>query len=298
MTIDIQGKLSEENRRAQVLTASDSYFATLHIPLLEGRGISEQDFKLARNVAVIDRSFVGKYFPSEDPLGRQITVKGMANPPYSVKSPSFEIVGVAGEVRSNGFDQPSQPALYVPSSVVGFSWSSFLIRTATAPGLLLNSLRREVAAMDKELPVEAEPLEDVMNQWLTEPRFVVTLMSVFASLGLTLVLIGVYGVLSYSVTQRTREIGVRMALGAEAGAVLRMLLRSGLRWLLVGIGLGVPASVGLAKALQNRIWGLKAADPLTLVIVAILVTAAGLASCYIPARRATRIDPMAALRHE
>jgi putative ABC transport system permease protein len=298
MTVEIRGKPSEENSRAQVQTASDGYFATLHIPLLKGRAISEEDFKLARNVAVINRLFATRYFPGEDPLGREITVKGMASPPYSVKSPSFEIVGVVGDFRFSGLDQPSQPELYVPLSVVGFSRSSFLIRTATAPGLLLNPLRREVAAVDKELPVQAEPLEDMMNQWLTEPRFVVTLMSVFAALGLTLVLVGVYGVLSYSVTQRTREIGIRMALGAQVADVLRMLLGSGLRWLLIGIGLGVPASVGLAKALQNRIWGLKAADPLTLVIVAIFVTAAGLAACYIPARRATKVDPMAALRYE
>ena len=298
MRVEIQGKLSEESRRAQVQTASDGFFTTMRIPVLEGRAISEEDFKLARNVAVIERSFANRYFPGEDPLGRQITVKEMANPPYSVKSPSFEIVGVVGDVRLSGFDQPSQPALYVPSSLVAYSGSSFLVRTATAPGLLLNPLRREIAALDKELPVEAEPFDDIRDQWLTQPRFIVTLMSVFAALGLALVSIGVYGVLSYSVTQRTREIGVRMALGAQVDDVLRMLLKSVLRWLLIGIGVGVPASVGLGKALQNRIWGLKSADPLTLVIVAILVTAVGLAACYIPARRATKVDPMVALRYE
>jgi predicted permease len=299
MPIEIPGKLSQENWRAQVQTASDGYFATLHIPLLEGRGISEEDFKLARNVAVINRTFASRYFPGEDPLGRQITVKEMDKPPYSVKSPSFEIVGVVGDIRNNGPEEPPQPALYVPYSVTGHTWNTYLVRTALAPGLLLNPLQREVAAVDKELPVDSEPLEDILKEnWFTEPRFVLTLMSVFASLGLALVLIGVYSVLSYSVTQRTREIGVRMALGAEVGNVLRMLLRSGLRWLVIGIGLGVPASVGLAKVLQNRIWGLKAADPLTLAIVALLLTAAGLAACYIPARRAAKVDPMVALRYE
>jgi putative ABC transport system permease protein len=299
MPIEIPGKLSQENWRAQVQTASDGYFATLHIPLFEGRGISEEDFKLARNVAVINRTFASRYFPGEDALGRQITAKGLDKPPYSAKSPSFEIVGVVGDIRNNGPEEPSQPAVYIPYSVVGHAWNTYLVRTGTAPGLLLNPLQREVAAVDKELPVEGEQLENILKEnWFTEPRFVLTLMSVFASLGLALVLIGVYSVLSYSVTQRTREIGVRMALGAEVGNVLRMLLRSGLRWLVIGIGLGVPASVGLAKALQNRIWGLKAADPLTLAIVALLLTAAGLAACYIPARRATKVDPMVALRYE
>jgi predicted permease len=299
MPIEISGKLSQENWRAQVQTASDGYFTTLRIPLLEGRGISEEDFKLARNVAVINRAFASRYFPGENPLGRQITAKGMDKPPYSVKSPSFEIVGVVGDIRNNGPEEPSQPALYVPYSLLGQTWNTYLVRTAAAPGLLLNPLRREIAAADKELPVDGEPLEDILNQnWFTEPRFILELMSVFALLGLALVLIGVYSVLSYSVTQRTREIGLRMALGAEVGNVLRMQLRSGLRWLLIGIGLGVVGSVGLAKALQHRIWGLKAADPLTLSITALLLTAAGLAACYLPARRATKVDPMVALRHE
>ena len=142
-------------------------------------------------------------------------------------------------------------------------------------------------------------MRDFVNRfWYTDPRFVLTLMSVFASLGLALVLTGVYSVLSYSITRRTREIGVRMALGAEAADVRCMVLKSGLRWLLVGIGLGVPASIALARIVQNRIWGIKSADPLTLVAVAVLLTLVGLAGCYFPARRATRIDPMEALRYE
>jgi putative ABC transport system permease protein len=299
MGIEITGKPSQETWRAQMHAASDGFFETMRIPLLGGRSISEEDFKLARKVAVINQSFVRKHFAGENPLGRQITVKEMANPPYSVKSPSFEIVGITGDIRDNGPEEPSQPAMYIPYTVVGYQWASYLVRTAAAPGLLLNPLRREVASMDKELPLEGQPLESILDQnWFTEPRFVMTLMSVFAALGLALVLIGVYSVLSYSITRRTHEIGVRMALGAEAGDVRRMMLKSGLRWLLVGIGVGVPASIGLTKILQNRIWGLKAADPLTLVVVSLALTAVGLAACYFPARRATKVDPMVALRYE
>jgi len=299
MDIEITGKPNQENQRAQMRTTSDGFFSTMRIPLLQGRSISEEDFKLARMVAVINRSFFNKYFAGENPLGRQITVKEMANPPYSVKSPSFEIVGVTGDIQDNGPGEPSQPAMYIPYTVAGSGWTFYVVRTAAAPGLLLNPLRREVASMDKELPLEGQPLESILDQnWFTEPRFVMSLMSVFAALGLTLVLIGVYSVLSYSVTRRTHEIGVRMALGAEVGDVRRMMLKAGLRWLLVGIGLGVPASIGLAKVLQNRIWGLKSADPLTLAVVAVLLIAVGLAACYIPARRATKVDPMVALRYE
>jgi putative ABC transport system permease protein len=164
---------------------------------------------------------------------------------------------------------------------------------------LLNSLRHEVAVIDKELPVaDSMTLRDRMDFWYTEPRFVLTMMGAFAALGLALVSIGVYSVLSYTVSQRTHEFGVRMALGAEATDVRQMVLKAGLKWLAVGIGIGVPASIALARILQNRIWGIKSADPLTLVAVSLLLTVVGLLACYIPARRATKVDPMVALRYE
>jgi putative ABC transport system permease protein len=297
--IEITGKPSQENQRGQMHLASDGFFETLRIPLLGGRSISGEDFSLARKVAVVNQTFVTKYFADKDPLGQQITVGDLANPPYLVESPSFEIVGVTGDIRDNGPVDAPRPAIYVPYSVVGHSLTFYLVRTTAAPGLLLNPVRREVAAIDKELPLVGEPLESILEQlWFTEPRFVMSLMSVFAALGLALVLIGVYSVLSYAITRRTHEIGVRMALGAGAAEVRRMVLKSGLRWLLVGIGIGVPGSIGLAKVLQNQIWGIKAADPLTLAVVAVLLIVVGLAACYIPARRATKVDPMVALRYE
>jgi putative ABC transport system permease protein len=297
--VEITGKPSQERRRVQMRTISDGFFETMRIPLLGGRTISEQDFKLARKVAVINQTFVRRYFAGENPLGRQVTMKELANPPFSVRPPTFEIVSVTGNIRDNGPGEPSQPAMCVPYTVAGTAWTSYLVRTAAAPGLLLNPLRREVASIDRELPLEGEPLESILDEnWFTEPRFVMTLMSVFAALGLALVLIGVYSVLSYSVTRRTHEIGIRMALGAQAAEVRRMVLLWGLRWLAIGIGIGVPASIGLAKILQNRIWGLKSVDPLTLAVVAVLLIAVGLASCYIPACRASKVDPMVALRYE
>ena len=152
--------------------------------------------------------------------------------------------------------------------------------------------------MDKELPVDAAAVGDDLREWYTEPQFLLGMLIGFAVLGMSLVNIGVYGVLSYSVSQRTHEIGIRMALGADATDVRRMVMKSGLRWLAAGIGIGVPASIALAKVLQNRIWGIKSADPLTLIVVSLVLTAVGLAACYIPARRATKVDPMVALRYE
>jgi ABC-type antimicrobial peptide transport system permease subunit len=157
-----------------------------------------------------------------------------------------------------------------------------------------------VASIDKELPLFGPTTlrEEISGWWYTEPRFVLTMVVAFASLGLILVCVGVYSVLSYAVARRTQEIGVRMALGAQATDVRRMVMMSGLRWLAVGIGIGIPASIALAKFLQNRIWGIKSADPLTLVAVSLVLTAVGLAACYIPSRRATKVDPMVALRYE
>jgi putative ABC transport system permease protein len=294
--IEISAKPNQQNLRAHMHVVSDGFFSTMRIALLEGRDISDDDYAHARKVAVVSRSFVNKYLPGENPLGGRVTVKEV---PDSVKQPVFEIVGVAGDIRDTGPDEPSGPSIYIPYTVVGLNWNSLLVRGSGPPGPLLNPLRREVAALDNELPMEGEPLADILSQnWFSDPRFELTLMSVFAALGLALVLVGVYSVLSYSVTQRTREIGVRMALGAEAADVRRMVLKSGLRWLLVGIGIGVPVTVGLAKVLANRIWGLKAADPLTMAAVAVMLILVGLAACYIPARRATRVHPMKALRYE
>ncbi len=165
---------------------------------------------------------------------------------------------------------------------------------------LANAVRQMLNDMDKELPVYGPRTlrQDISSWWYTEPRFVLTMLVVFASLGLILVCIGVYSVLSYAVSRRTQEIGIRMALGAQATDVRRMVMVAGLRWLAVGIGIGVPASIALAKILQNRIWGIKSADPLTLVAVSLVLIAVGLAACYIPARRATKVDPMVALRYE
>lgn len=297
--VEITGKPSQENWRVRMHAASDGFFSTMRIPLLEGRTISESDYAHARKIAVVNRSFVRKYFSGEGALGRQVTVKQLAAPPLSVESPTFQIVGVAADIRDTGPENPSEPGMYIPYTVVGYPWDSLLVRTAQAPGSLLNPVRRELGNLDNELPLEGEPLADILNRnWFSDPQFELILMSVFAGLGLALVLIGVYSVLSYSVSQRTREIGVRMALGAGAGQVRRMVLKSGLRWLLVGIVIGVPASVGLAKLLASRIWGLKSADPLTLAAVAAVLVAVGLAACYFPARRATRVDPIEALRYE
>jgi ABC-type antimicrobial peptide transport system permease subunit len=200
------------------------------------------------------------------------------------------------DVKDDGPDNPGRPAAYFASEDCG----KLLIRTATDQPSFLNSVRRVVAGMDKELPAQyAGMLRDGLEKaWYSKPRFVLTVLITFASLGLILVSTGIYGVLSYSVSQRTPEIGIRMPLGAEATDVRRMVMMSGLRWLLIGIGIGAPVSIALAKIFQNRIWGIKSADPLTLIEVSLVLIVVGFVACYLPARRATKVDPLTALRYE
>jgi putative ABC transport system permease protein len=298
--IEIVGKPSPGNWSALFEASSDRYFQTVGIPLRQGRTIAEDDLAGARKVAVINQAFVNKYFGGENSLGRQIKVPHFAEAPFSMAQPWFEIVGVVGDIRDNGPDNPPEPTVYIPLTL-GFGWNdALLVRTVGDPMRYVKSVGRAAAEIDKEVPLTfSESMRDRLNlKWFAEPRFVMTLLLIFASLGLTLASIGVYSVLSYSVSQRTHEIGVRTALGAEATDVRRMVLKAGLRWLLVGIAIGAPASIALARILQNRIWGIKSADPLTLIAVAALLAVVGLAACYFPARRATKVDPMVALRYE
>ncbi len=298
-TIEIVGKSDTEDRHASYHYSSDRLFETMGMRLLQGRSISEEDLVHSRKVAVINRTFATKYFAGERPLGQHIELKGLATGPYSIQQPWFEVVGVVADVKDNGLENPTQPTIYIPYTVGHVSWAQVLVRTLGEPAGLSNSARRELAAIDKGLVLESFSPQDELNlEWFSGPRFVTAMLAAFASLGLVLVSVGVYSVLSYAVSRRTQEIGIRMALGADATDVRRMVMISGLRWLAVGIGIGVPASIALAKILQNRIWGIKSVDPLTLVAVSLLLTAVGLAACYVPARRATKVDPMVALRYE
>jgi putative ABC transport system permease protein len=297
---EIDGKPGAEKKSAWGRLASNGLFETLGVRLILGRTFSEEDAAQARKVVVINKAFATQQFGEENPLGRQIrAVPSAEKDARPVEQPWFEIVGVVGDTIFAP-DLPAQPAIYFPYSENGYpQYSNLFVRTVTAPETMTNSLRREVASLDKEMPMDWTPLRSELSMsWFAEPRFVMAMVAGFALLGMVLVCVGVYGVLSYSVSRRTHEIGVRMALGAEAEEVRRMVMMSGLRWLAIGIAIGVPASVALAKILQNRVWGLKSADPLTLIAVSLVLAAVGLAACYFPARRATKVDPMVALRCE
>jgi len=309
--LDIPGKAGAEAWTARVHLLSDRFHETLEIPLLKGRDISEQDVLLRGRVAVVNRTFASKYFADENPLGLQIKLTSsllglggdLGAQTTSVRPLAFEIVGVAQDIRDSGRSSPVEPQVYVPYTVTGFAYNWILVRSVPQPAVMMTSVRKAIHGIDTELAMGGGglsngPTADLLDTEFTEPRFVLTMLVAFASLGLVLVSVGVYSVLSYAVSRRTQEIGIRMALGAEATDVHRMVMMSGLRWLVIGVGIGVPTSIALAKILQNRIWGIESADPLTLVAVSLLLTAVGLAACYFPARRATKVDPLTALRYE
>ena len=301
--IEIVGKPSGENQIARVRYSGDRFFETLGIPLLQGRTFSEDDLQHARRVAVVNRAFVSKYFAGESPLGRQVTVvlEDMFGT-NAHRQKGFEIVGVVADTKPNGTVPRFGPGIFLSFTDPvhpNIGWTEILMRVKGETPGLANSVRGTLAEMDKDLPVDVGfTLQKRLDRQFTEPRMALTMLVAFASLGLVLVSVGVYSVLSYAVSRRTHEIGVRMALGAEAANVRRMVITSGLCWVAVGIGIGVPASIALVKILQNRIWGIKSADPLTLIAVSLLLTAVALAACYFPARRATKVDPLVALRCE
>jgi putative ABC transport system permease protein len=301
--IEIAGKPSTKKQMARVRFSGDHFFETLGIALLQGRTFSEDDLLHSRRVALVNRAFVSKYFPRENPLGRQITV--VLKDIYGTNAgqhDGLEIIGVVADTKPNGTVPTFQPGIFLNfTNAVNpdMGWAQILMRYQGDKSGLANSVRSVFMGMDKELPVDTGwTLQNGLDRNFTEPRLILTMLVAFASFGLVLASIGVYSVLAYSVSRRTHEIGVRMALGAEAGDVRWWVVKAGLRWLLVGVGIGVPASIALAKILQSRIWGIKSADPVTLIAVAALLTAVGLAACYFPARRATKVDPIVALRDE
>jgi len=298
--IEIAGKPQTGSQMARVRYSGDRFFETLGIPLLQGRTFSEDDLRNARKVAVVNRAFVNKYFAGGNPIGSQITVvfKDIFGTSAG-RQEGLEIIGVVGDTKPNGTVSTFGPGVFLNFTSADPGWTLIFMRVKGGSPGLANSVRGVFMEMDNELPVDTGwTLQTNLDRQFPEPRFVLTMLVTLASLGLVLVSVGVYGVLSYAVSRRTQEIGVRMALGAESADVRWWVVKAGLKWLAIGIGIGVPASIALARVLQNKIWGITSVDPLTLVAVSLVLVAVGLAACYFPARRATKVDPMVALRCE
>jgi putative ABC transport system permease protein len=274
------------------------YFETLNLPLLKGRMFTEADTKGSAPVVILNGAMARTYFNGENPLGKRIQLG--ATPDKD--TPWMEVVGVVGDMRpSLGVDP--QAEMYLPykqaDPLLPVFQLSLVLRTTTAPLGGAPSLRAAVKEIDVNQPlVNVRTMEDNMATTVAEPRFRTWLLGIFAALAMVLSAVGVYGVMSYSVNQRTNEIGIRMALGAKAADVFRTIVGHGARLALAGVGIGLAAALALGHALRGFLYGVTSTDPLTLGAVALLLASVGISASYVPARRATRVDPVIALRHE
>ena len=282
---------------------SPDYFRTLQIPLLKGRDFTERDNQSSPAVAVINETLARRYFPSEDPIGKLVRLGYMAN-----EEPPREIVGVVRDSRQILTRKP-YPAVYGPYSQLppGFKWDeveeriviSFVVRSSTDPASLAPAMRRIVSEVARDAPVlDIRTIDDLRQETLQWEQFYAWLLAVFAGLAVVLAAVGVFGVTSYSVTRRTHEIGIRMALGGHLSDILKLVLKQGLILSFIGVAIGLVAAFGLTRLLASWLQEVKPTDPLTFAAVSLMLIAVALLACYIPARRATKVDPMVALRYE
>ncbi len=273
--------------------ASAGYFETLRIPLLRGRAFSEQDSSEDRKVAVVNETLATRFWPSEDPVGRRVR--------YEADTTYYEVIGVVGNGKYRTLGEDPRPFLWRPVSKGerSYSGSTVLVRASgnTAPALA--ALRQEARQLDEKVPVVGlQTLEDAISVSLLFPRIGATLFGLFGALGLLLAGVGLYGVIAYTASQRTHEIGIRMALGAARWDVLKMVLGQGLTLTSIGLVLGLAGAFAVTGMISVLLYGISPTDPLTFAAISALLLAVAMLACYIPARRAARVDPMVALRHE
>jgi putative ABC transport system permease protein len=300
--IQIPGKTHSEEWNTMFQLCSEGYFPVLKIQFVQGRAFTEAEVNGARKLAVINQTFAQKYFGAENPLGRQVRISFLEKAPDPVREPLFEIIGVVADVKNQGLQDPIIPEMWVPYTVTGSFERGILVRTANEPLGMLNAVRQEIWATDGNVALTLTgTLEGYISQFsYAGPRFGFFLLGIFASIGLVLVTIGVYSVLAYTAARRTHEIGIRMALGAGGGDVLRLVIRMGLKLVLAGVLIGLGISLSLSKLLVAgaQLWGVSPYDLRTLVGVPMLLLLTGLVACWVPARRAARVDPLVALRYE
>ncbi|HEX8188381.1 MAG TPA: ABC transporter permease [Pyrinomonadaceae bacterium] len=281
---------------ARSYTVSPDYFRVLGVPLRRGRAFTGADGKNANQVIVVNEAFVSRFFPGQEPLGQHVVIDGPDDKPL----PPREVVGVVGNVHFQSFTDEERPEYYIPFEQEPAAVTQVVVRSKGEDAAALTQpVRAALKGVDPNLLIwRTETMDELVGQSVAPQRFNVALLGFFAALAMLLAAVGIYGVMSYTVTQRRHELGIRMALGAQARDVLRLVVRQGMLLTLLGLGLGLAGALALTRLMSSLLYGVSATDPLVFATVSVLLAAVALLACYVPARRATKVDPMVALRYE
>ncbi|MGB2656272.1 MAG: FtsX-like permease family protein, partial [Candidatus Acidiferrum sp.] len=291
----IPSSSSAASRTANYASVSPNYFHVMGIPLLAGRLFNQRDLSTAPRVTIISQAMARLYFSNQNPIGKQIAF-GF---PRGSAQPMHEIVGIVGDVRDISLGQNPGAMMYVPFVQAPLWGANLVVKSALSPGSVAAAIRQDVHGINKDLPVtDVAKMPDLIDASVAQPRFRTFLLGLFAAMALALAATGIFGVISYSVSRRTNEIGIRVALGASRGAILRMVLRETLVLTFAGMAIGIPCALAGSHLVVHMLFGVTAYDPATIGVVTLILAAVAALAGYIPARRAMRVDPVVALRFE
>jgi predicted permease len=284
----------ESSIQADQRIASAGYFETMKIPLISGRFFTEQDMKGSMEVAIIDENMARTYWPGADPIGKRLKRGGASS-----DAPWMTVVGVAANVKQYALDSDSRVTFYTPHEQALAGTMFVTARTFGDPGSLASAVTNEARAIDPNVPVyDVKTMEQRLSESLARRRFAMIALGLFAAVAMLLAAVGIYGVMSYAVAERTREIGIRMALGAQTSDVLKLVIRQGMVLAIIGVSIGLAGAIGMTRVMSSLLFGVGATDPVTFAALSLLLGGVALLACYLPARRAMNVDPMIALRYE